>query len=379
MESMSKKVTTDEERFALAAKLDKELDEFIDGLEKRPYTDGWPEDRWQEEMEKHPFFMKSASGAGDELSPLMEGLQQLKYDPNENTPKELANAYKEDGNFNFKHKNYRLAIIAYTEGLKVKCEDFEVEATLLNNRSAANYFLKNYRSALKDSEWALKYKPDYEKSLVRAANCSFKVKLYEKAVDFCDTILKKNPDNCEIKHLRHNCIRAKKEHDRDLRKLQKKENDQKTKEQEIIECILKSGIRIDGKKFENLQPQVAELADHAVHLYDDKLVWPVIFTYPEYRVMDFVQEFVEDDSFCIQIDRLLQTPPSWDAECKYRTDTINIYFEDCNNHLNLVSVGKTLKEVLVDGQCIVKAGTPTFIILVKGSSAERHFIKKYKM
>lgn len=37
-------------------------------------------------MEKHPFFMKKVPEAGEKLHPLMEGLQQLKYDPNENTP-----------------------------------------------------------------------------------------------------------------------------------------------------------------------------------------------------------------------------------------------------------------------------------------------------
>lgn len=39
---------TDEERAALAEKLDGELDDFIDSLEKRGYTEGWPEDRWEE-------------------------------------------------------------------------------------------------------------------------------------------------------------------------------------------------------------------------------------------------------------------------------------------------------------------------------------------
>lgn len=39
---------TDEERLALAAKLDGELDDFIDSLERRGYTEGWPEDRWEE-------------------------------------------------------------------------------------------------------------------------------------------------------------------------------------------------------------------------------------------------------------------------------------------------------------------------------------------
>lgn len=39
---------TDEERLALAAKLDADLEQFIGGLEKKRYTEGWPEDRWEE-------------------------------------------------------------------------------------------------------------------------------------------------------------------------------------------------------------------------------------------------------------------------------------------------------------------------------------------
>lgn len=58
---------------------------------------------------------------------------------------ELANNYKEDGNFNYKYKNYRLAILSYTEGIKTKCKDAEVMAQLYNNRAAAHFMLKNYR------------------------------------------------------------------------------------------------------------------------------------------------------------------------------------------------------------------------------------------
>lgn len=58
---------------------------------------------------------------------------------------ELANNYKDDGNFNYKHRNYRLAILSYTEGIKTKCKDTELMAQLYNNRAAANFMLKNYR------------------------------------------------------------------------------------------------------------------------------------------------------------------------------------------------------------------------------------------
>lgn len=51
-EQTVKKQMTDEERLALGEKLDTELDDFINGLEKRGYTEGWPEDRWEEVSRK---------------------------------------------------------------------------------------------------------------------------------------------------------------------------------------------------------------------------------------------------------------------------------------------------------------------------------------
>lgn len=96
-------------------------------------------------MDKHPFFMKEPPKPGDELHPMLEGIQQLKYDPMENTLEDLAATYKEDGNFDMKNKKYRMAIFSYTEGIRQKCENSELNATLYNNRSAAHFYLKNYR------------------------------------------------------------------------------------------------------------------------------------------------------------------------------------------------------------------------------------------
>ena len=39
---------TDEERLALAEKLDKELDDYINALEPKPYKDGWDPANWRE-------------------------------------------------------------------------------------------------------------------------------------------------------------------------------------------------------------------------------------------------------------------------------------------------------------------------------------------
>lgn len=58
---------------------------------------------------------------------------------------ELANNYKEDGNFNYKYKKYRLAILSYTTGIQTKCKDDNLMAQLYNNRAAAHFMLQNYR------------------------------------------------------------------------------------------------------------------------------------------------------------------------------------------------------------------------------------------
>lgn len=61
---------TDEERLALAAKLDADLDVFIDSLEKKRYTEGWPEDRWEQvrvnklKFNSHVTFVFLISGNG---------------------------------------------------------------------------------------------------------------------------------------------------------------------------------------------------------------------------------------------------------------------------------------------------------------------------
>lgn len=57
------------------------------------------------------------------------------------SPAELAKMYKNEGNEYFREKDYRGAVIAYSEGLKKKCEDPELNAVLHTNRGAAQFYL----------------------------------------------------------------------------------------------------------------------------------------------------------------------------------------------------------------------------------------------
>ncbi|XP_018565306.1 tetratricopeptide repeat protein 4 [Anoplophora glabripennis] len=380
-----KKPMTHEERLELADKLDRELDEFIEKLPRRKYDEGWPEDRWEEEMEKHPFFMTQAPKPGQELHPLYEGLQQLKYDPDENEPEELATSYKEDGNFNFKHKNYRLAVVAYTEAIKVKCGKPEIEATLFNNRAASHYFLKNYRSSLMDCESALKINPDYDKALSRAANCCFHLKQYIKAVDYCDKILEKQKDNKEILELRQNSINAAKLKERDDRKNEAAAKRKAKEEEDIIKEIINRGYNIEGRtkahiSIEKLEPCFPELMHNRVFLDPSStLVWPVVFVYPEYKIMDYIQQFSEKQTFSEHLALVFESFPDWDEDKKYIPGNINIYFETPRKKIISIDVNKTLSDALKTRDYIIRGGTPSFIVMVRESPAEKRFLQEYSI
>ena len=178
-----------------------EIDTFIEeknnkqssrSVDKRPhqvYKDGWDEDKWQDQMVEHPFFVeKSPLLNSKELPSLIEAMSQLKYDEELNSNYDLALSYKEDGNENFKLKKYRWAIDAYTHGINQQCDDSSLNSILYNNRASAHYYLQNYRSSLKDSLIALKINPDNEKAKLRAANCYFKLSQFEDCVKLCDSL-----------------------------------------------------------------------------------------------------------------------------------------------------------------------------------------------
>ncbi|XP_043248495.1 DNA polymerase interacting tetratricopeptide repeat-containing, protein of 47 kDa [Colletes gigas] len=379
------KTWSDEERLVLASKLDAELDEYISNLEKKSYTEGWPEDRWQEEMEKHPFFMKKVPEPGEELSPLMEGLQQLKYGEDENTPEELANNYKEDGNFNYKYKKYRLAILSYTEGIRTKCKETELLAQLYNNRAAAHFMLENYRSSLNDSKHALKLKPNYSKATSRAATCCFHVKDYDQCIDLCDQFLIHSPTDKTILGLKSQAVAAKERLKRDKRKLDRLEKQLNKEEEELLDIIKSKGINlesINGRKnpdLKDLEPRIPQIAQSRVHLdAENKLIWPVMILYPETKQTDFIQNFHENTLLIEQLEQLFNEPPEWDSERRYTVQNINVYFEGKDKYsVHKVNINHSLEKVLRDERFIVRGGTPAFLILVKSSEAETKFLTNY--
>ena len=76
---------SDEERTELMKKMDKDLAEHFASLEAKArergprtsgFVDGFTEETWEQEMANHPFFKKDFCD-GEELSPMMQGLQVI--------------------------------------------------------------------------------------------------------------------------------------------------------------------------------------------------------------------------------------------------------------------------------------------------------------
>ncbi|CAH0390036.1 unnamed protein product [Bemisia tabaci] len=376
-----KKEYTEEERLELAKKLDDDLDAFLASRPRKPYTEGWTEENWQEEFDKHPFFMSKPPENPTEISPLVEGIQQLKYDESENSPEELAATYKKEGDFFFKCKKYKKAIINYSQGLHYKCNDQELNATLLNNRSAAHFFIENFRSSYNDCKAALKLKPDYVKAITRCAKCCRRMSLFEECIEYCDKALKFSPNDPDLKSLHKEALIELKKMERDKRKEEVLRKRKEAAEKKLIAAINERNIKIYPEtkgltSMSQLEPCFPEVVQKTVHFENDRLVWPVIFLYPEYGTTDFIQEFHEDSRFEDHIAEMFQTAPEWDTNGQYTPDKIRIYFEDFDHNAHRVSPESTLNQAISHPKYRVDGGVPAFIIVVDGSLTEKRLLSK---
>ncbi|XP_072275802.1 tetratricopeptide repeat protein 4 [Pyxicephalus adspersus] len=157
---------------------DEVMDQFMDKFRTHKYKGAFNEERWEEEFNKIPMFMKKAPDDDTEKTPELACLQSILTDD----PEELARFCKDEGNDYFKEKKYKKAIEAYTEGIKKNCKDQELNAVLYTNRAAAQFHIGNYRSSLNDAIAARKQKPDHLKAIIRGVLCFMEIKNYSEAL-----------------------------------------------------------------------------------------------------------------------------------------------------------------------------------------------------
>ncbi len=193
---------------------------------------------------------------------------------------------KDEGNFYFKCKNYKSAVSSYTKALKEEINDEkELVSTLHSNRAAANFYLKNYRSALNDCVFARKLNLNNVKAILKGAECCFQLSLFDDSIKWCDKALSLNSNDAKAKDLRIKCEITKKTFEKEKRKKEAVLRKRIEKHSKILDCIKTRGIQIEEKdqKFIDLIENPINYSQKSVCLSEDQssLVWPVILLYPE--------------------------------------------------------------------------------------------------
>uniref|UniRef100_A0A8C5WM28 Tetratricopeptide repeat domain 4 n=1 Tax=Leptobrachium leishanense TaxID=445787 RepID=A0A8C5WM28_9ANUR len=354
------------------------MDQFMEKFKNQKYKGAFNRETWEEEFDKIPIFMKNApSEITPENTPELACLQSILYD---GTPEEQAKSHKDEGNEYFKGKDYKKAIAAYTEGIKKKCKDVELNAMLYTNRAAAQYHLGNNRSALNDATAARKLKPDHFKALIRGALCYMEMKNYAEALKWCDEGLKIDPIEKKLLETRAKAHKLQRAADRDARKSKHTEKKKQSVKDSVISAVTERGIQLHkecaGEEDEESSAlpydEVSSENATGTQVFLDengRLNWPVLFLYPEHMQTDFISAFHEDARFIDHLNGMFSEGlPPWDTDRKYQAQNLVVYFEDeATESFYQVNPECTLLEAMQHKRFRVKAGSPSFLIFAQQS------------
>ena len=397
---------TSEERESTRARLSRETDEFIAKCHAKNYKHSVTDEEFDDMLENHPAFFKADKEITQEIidnNPLLAAMQQLKYDDPDNTAYDNAVALKTDGNVCFKAKRYEKAVKAYTEALKKGCKDEQLLVILYTNRAAANYHLKNYRSALLDSTFALKLEPERIKSLMRCAQSCFSLNRFDNAMDWCKVISDVDPSNQFAVTFAGEAREAKKIYERDLRKKQKMQNQRDKQRRRLMETIALRGVQLEKgvpimnereekkmkeEKEDDQHRDVLDVFDNCIESPTGKKVqlgengelsWPVLIIYPEYKTSDFIESFNEHTTVDDHLEAMFAQKADWDERHQYRHGDLDVYVENYEeNQMYKVKPNLTLGKILTSDKVVVRSGTPGFVVWSKSSPDYSEFLSKHK-
>ncbi|NXB02799.1 TTC4 protein, partial [Cnemophilus loriae] len=295
-----------------------------------------------------------------------------------------------EGNEYFKEKDYGRAVAAYSEGLRRRCGDAELDAVLLTNRGAAHFHLGNYRSALNDAIQAKKLKPTHLKAIVRGALCHMELKNFSEAIAWCEEGLQIDSKEKKLVEMRAKADKLKGKELLGTSLGTQTDFSARCQGRAVMgtDLLCERNIKLvlePSDEEEEVSDGLAEISldgfhsDSAtgakVHLdADGNLNWPVLFLYPEHEQTDFTVAFHENSRFIDHLMVMFAELPPWDLEKKYLPNNLELYFEDEEREeMYEVNPEHTLLQVLQHERYFVKAGTPTVLVFAKRSP----FSKKY--
>lgn len=333
--------------------------------------------------------MKKAPEPGDDVHPMLEGLQQLKFDPAENTTDELAEKYKDDGNYWLKMKKYRIAIMNYTEGLQQNSENKEIIANLYNNRSAAQFFLKNFRSSIADARTALEYKSDYSKAKLRILKSQLELKKFDEACKEAQEFLMEDPTNKDLIDFLKVAISRRTERERNERKTQMAEKKKRQEFQTLTQALIHRKVKFEEVKGGNLakdltveiiEPKIEPLQDFPISIQSDGTIYyPAVFCYPQFKLTDIQQQLIEQVTMQEILESMVEqreegSPPKYESP-----DHVNVYYENrFKGKLVKVFKEKTIKEIVSEADFWIYRGYLTFYVTPKDSPIDTEFVNQVR-
>lgn len=310
-----------------------------------------------------------SSNIGEELTSLLIPVEDLQADPESDTQTKLIHQFKESGIFQYKYKNYRLAIILCTEAIKIKSTiNDDIKATLFNNRSAAHYYLKDFKSSLSDCISALAIKPDYLKAKKRAINCAFFMKDFGRCIKFCDDYLLNNKDH-HVFRTKTTAMKMEERAKKEAITNQKQENTLKLLNQRKIKFYDSKYYCGDLKRIPH--PIYSPLAHNPIFINGDNIYWPILFIFPEYNTTDYLRGISELTSLNDCLKQIFQERPNWDTYNTYKPKNLNCYFENkFVGQTFFIDKFLSIKDITKHKKLIIHDGTLTFYVVVKSMPKE---------
>lgn len=278
--------------------------------------------------------------SADHLPEAVGALSHLLFD--DDTPEEIAEDLREQGNTLFKHgsrPSYIRAVTKYSEALNVHCDNAEVKSAAYANRAAAHLKLKNYGKALADAEEALKLNGDHVKSRYRAAVCCVQLRNFKLALKHCDEGLSslqrvgmgKSADLALFSRLQK---AARFEHDNAVAEetaRRKRMERAESKTNAISQSLAKRGVTMglpifaQQRGYSQISAVLEESADGDARK-EPSVAWPLLVVYPDVvgtgvgDQSDYMERVSEDatiDDVIVSLFPNGAPPPPWDVSGAY--------------------------------------------------------------
>lgn len=273
----------------------------------------------------------SEGATGDGISESVGALSHLLYD--EDTPEEIAEELREQGNTLFKQGSrlsYIRAVAKYSEALKA-CDSAEIRASAFANRAATQLKLQNYGKALADAEEALKLSGDHIKSRYRAASCCVRLRKFDKALAHCDgglaalkrTGMEKSSDAGLFLRLRDSAmVERKKVNALENAKCERRERVER-KQAALAQALSERGVTMGLPLYSQQRTysrSSAELDENG------EISWPVLVVYPDLGgtgtgdqsdYLESVNENASVDDVILSLFPEGAPPPPWDVSGAY--------------------------------------------------------------